>query len=426
MINNELLNYIRQQLSLNIKREEITNNLKSQGWTDADISEAFTNVVPMSTPFVPAPTSLGVAETVVDSFQPVKRRKKIVYIILVLILVGALAGGVYAYYSGMFMSTSRLTSEAIYNARSAKSVNYDITVSADLSEISTAGGISPIFLGGINSKQFNLTSKGSYDNSDLENLKGSSSIFINTGSSSVEVEFRVLSETLYAVLKKAPALAFLPMIADYENKWVSFPFKSSDGQIAVDNPIIAMSPIDPNILNQLTSEQREHIYQMVRDAHFVKVVRKLSPETISGELSYHFIFDLDREGIITYAEELKEYINTFGKNDSVLSSFDPTSFTKELDKLKDFKGEIWIGRNDKLLHKFVLNFGVQPDVTKTEQVKIKVVGIFSGWNQPVSIIAPAESIPFETLISNIMSSFSSAGSATSSTKTNNTIKLQKN
>ena len=44
MINPQLLGYIRQQLSLNVSKEAIANSLKSQGWTDADLGEAFAAV----------------------------------------------------------------------------------------------------------------------------------------------------------------------------------------------------------------------------------------------------------------------------------------------------------------------------------------------------------------------------------------------
>lgn len=403
MINDELLGYIRQQLSLNVSKEIISSNLKSQGWTDADVNEAFAAIVPMPANMItPKPVSFDTSGVAINSSQPVhKKWKKIVYIILVFILLGALGGGAYAYYLGVFVSLPSLTSQAIDSARSAKSANYDITLSADLSGINT-DGISQMFPGVINLKQFSLTSKGSYDSSDSENFKGSSVVSANIGSSSAGVEFRVSNKTFYVMLTKAPTLAFLPILSPYENKWVSFPLESNNGQIT-SNPISTMSPVSPDIINKLTTEQKDHIYQITRDAHFVKAVQRLSPEKIGGELSYHFIFDFDRDGIIAYTQALKEYINSIGKNDSALSSFDSTVTTKDFDNLKDFKGEIWIGRNDKLLHKFILNFGVQPDVDKAEQVKINVVGIFSDWNQPVSIIVPAESMSFETFMSSIMS-----------------------
>jgi hypothetical protein len=49
-----------------------------------------------------------------------------------------------------------------------------------------------------------------------------------------------------------------------------------------------------------------------------------------------------------------------------------------------------------------LSFGVQPDLTKNEEVKITIVSIFSNWNQPVSITAPDNSVPFQTLMSSLM------------------------
>jgi len=47
MINDQLLDYVRQQLSLKVSREVIITNLKSTGWNEADINEAFRTVIPM-------------------------------------------------------------------------------------------------------------------------------------------------------------------------------------------------------------------------------------------------------------------------------------------------------------------------------------------------------------------------------------------
>jgi hypothetical protein len=162
--------------------------------------------------------------------------------------------------------------------------------------------------------------------------------------------------------------------------------------------------VGSNITDKLTADQKEHIYEMTRDAHFVKTVARFSPETVGGVLSYNFTFDLDRAGINTYLTALKNYVNTVGNDSSALSAFDPTSINKSLDQIKNFNGEVWIGRSDKLLHKITLNFSVQPDPTKDEEVKITMVSIFSNWNQPVSIVAPDSSVPFETLISSLMTS----------------------
>jgi hypothetical protein len=429
MITPELLEYMRMEVAKGKTREEINRALVSGGgWSEDDLSEAFKKIVPMqkmdsrtitlvspavapATPNIIQPQNQfsniepATIKPPVDPIpnQPVKESKKIFFIILIIILLGILGGGAYAYYSGVFVSLPRLTSQAIDSARAAHSANYDITANVDLSEFQDiTSELSQLFSSGIGSQQLSFTGKGSYDNSDPNNSKSSSVISVNMDSFSFTAEFRLLNSILYGVIIKAPTIAFFPMFSSYENKWISIPFKSPDGQI-VNNPLTALSPVNPNLTDKFTAEQKDYIYKMSRDAHFVKSVKKLSPETVGGELSYHFIFDLDREGIVSYLQSLKEYVNSIGKDDSELSAFDPTSFTKSLDTLKDFKGEIWIGRNDKLLHKFMLNFGIQPDETKVEKAKINVVGIFSEWNQPVSIVAPAESIPIETFISDMLS-----------------------
>ncbi|MES3004795.1 MAG: hypothetical protein V4690_01630 [Patescibacteria group bacterium] len=54
MINGEILAYVRQQLNAGTTREQISLGLKSNGWTDEDITQAFNALNP--TPPPPAPT----------------------------------------------------------------------------------------------------------------------------------------------------------------------------------------------------------------------------------------------------------------------------------------------------------------------------------------------------------------------------------
>lgn len=90
MINQQLLDFIEGQLSNGITREAITNSLKSNGWPEEDIKEAFisinNNVNPPSTPNRPENLSVG---------SQGHSSKKIGLIVIVLIL---LVGGVSAYY----------------------------------------------------------------------------------------------------------------------------------------------------------------------------------------------------------------------------------------------------------------------------------------------------------------------------------------
>lgn len=415
MLNEQLLNYVRQQLKIGSSKEVITNNLKTQGWTDLDITQVFAAIIPTVDPLTQNNTQPQVVEQkdlqfIQNSKEPTvlsthKSKKIILLALSIFIFLCLIGGGVYAYYSGLFLSLPALTSKAIYNIKNINSTTYDTTIKVDFSEIKDmTNSASQLLPGDVIPTEFSLTTKGSYDFSDENNRKISSLFSIDSGLFSGGIELRMIKDTIYGKLVKAPVISIFSMITKYENKWFSFPLKSenSENLNTTFNPIIEMAGIDPEIINKITPDQKEQLYKITRDSHLVKIVEKLSPESINGKLSYHFTFDLDRQGIIDYLGSIKEYVNSIGKNDSALSSFDPTSFSKSLDNLENFKGEIWIGRKDTLPYKIIISFTVKPDKDKDEKIKINIVNIFKDWNKPVSIIVPEESSSFEELISGIM------------------------
>src|SRR3989344_2432179 len=267
MINDQLVGYIRQQLSLKVSKEVITGNLKKAGWTDADLSEAFAIVAPTPT-LMSVPVS-PIASTLTPNIynQPAKS-KKIFPVICVVLLLGALGSGAYAYYSGFFVSLPSLTSEAIDSARATTTGSYDVTLNIDLSEMKDiTSGLSQMLAPGIISNQISLTGKGSYDVTDSQNKKSASNIFVDMGGLSLEAEFRVLNDTFYAALTKAPALASIPMLAQvtaYEGKWFSYSYKSEDEQIG-GNPLSKFTGVGSNIASKLTPEQEEDNYKLSRD-----------------------------------------------------------------------------------------------------------------------------------------------------------------
>ena len=389
MITKELADYIESQLSKNFSKEQIISVLKSAGWSEADINEGFAATSPVAPPVIP-------------SLKPKLKitLDKILLWAMGAVLVALVVVGAYSYWNGAFASLPILTSEAMDNAKNSDTAFYDTTLAVDFSEIKNTGNSFSLFPADLSAGKLIVTAKGAYDAGDKDNTKGYMFLSVGLGSSPVEGEIRVLDKTIYGAITKAPSVGFLPVLASFENKWISFPYKSEDGQIA-DNPFSAFPAVDSSIVNKLTPEQEEHLYQLTRDANLIKMVKKLPVEEITGEKSYHFLFDLDKEGIIAYLQSAENYINSVGKNDSALSAFDATSFAKELDKFKDFQGEIWIGKKDKQLHKISVSFAVQPDETKEEQVKINVVSIWSGWNEPITVEAPAESVPFEKFISDL-------------------------
>ncbi|MFZ2149548.1 MAG: hypothetical protein WAV15_00065 [Minisyncoccia bacterium] len=421
MITKELLDYVRGELQKGKTREEINQTLiAGGGWTAEDLNEVFLKTVATgdtiispiapsapATSFVPpgygAPVGSAVKSAPIEPANSGHKHTKLLVGIIALILIVAGAGGAYGYYSGFFISLPRLTAEALSSAKDAKSATYDTTINIDFSESKEVSDSLQLFAEGMSGiNQVNVTVKGAYDISDKENTKGTTAFSASLGAMSLAGEFRFLNDILYSVITKAPTLSMFPIGASIENKWVSIPLKSENGPIP-DSPLSALSPVNPNVLGELTDEQKARLFEMLREASLVKTVKKLPPETILGESAYHFVFDLDQEGIRSYLQAVKEYVNTVGKDNSALSSFNPESFYEELAKMEDFEGEIWIGRSDKLPRKVSLKFGIGTKESSNEKVKITIVSIFSDWNKPISITAPAESVPLETFFNEMMS-----------------------
>lgn len=349
--------------------------------------------------------------------QPVSKIKKLIPTIVVVVLL-ALAGGVavYAYYSGVFVSLPDLLSKAIDNGKAIKSASYDVALNVDFSGIKNmTSELNPLYSFGANFREINIAMKGASSIWDPKNLKGFLTMSFDAGSVAMKAELRATDNVLYMAVTKIPTLGILPMpplYASYENKWFSIPYEYENGKLK--DPFASLyqyqekSELDNSF--QLTDEQKDHLLKIFQDAHILKTVKKLTPETVDGEPSYHFLFDLDKIAIISYLQSLQDYMNNSVYKDKYkFPEFKPDEISKGLEVIKDFKGEIWIGKNDKLVHKVSVNFGIQPDIKKDEQAKANIMIVLSGYNQPVLVVAPAESTPFQTLIDASLKSVHSEG-----------------
>ncbi len=404
MINDELLGYIRGQLSQKVPRESISANLRGAGWAESDIAEGFQALAPAPSPVMPSVVTPAPVSSPASSVFPIQpaytehkpKNMKIVVGIFVLLLVLAGGASAYGYYSGLFVNFPTLEKQAIENAHNAKTANFDATIDVDFSDIKS-DSLGSLSMFGINSKNLVLTTKGSYDVNDGNNPKVDMNLSLTLGTFYATGEIRALDNTLYGTITKMPAALSLLPLSISPSKWFSYPYKAKQSDIS-NNGLPGLSTLYPNIQDNLTDEQKEHIYELGRDAHLIKQVKKLPMETVGGESSYHFSFDLDREGMLAYLQATEDYIKTSGKDNSALSVFDTSSLKKGLDTIKDFQGEIWIGKSDKMTHKITMNCNIQLDATKDEVAKVSVAVIMSGWNQPVTIVAPVDSTPLESLV----------------------------
>ncbi len=314
--------------------------------------------------------------------------------IVALLILGGIAYG--AYKKSNNVSLPEITAKALERVQEAKSVVFDSTLTIDLSNLHDED-FEDIFRGsGLTTKTISLTSKGAFDIFDEAKPKLQTTLSFSAGQYSAEAEIRAVNEILYARVTKMPELGIGEM-SEVMNKWYEFPY-SGEGMAASGLPPVSemLGGTGFDTLEALTPEQKEHIAELTKNAHFV-TAQKLENETVGGAASHHFSFQLDQAGIEAYLTEVRDYIHTVGKNDSRLSSFDPVDgYRESMESIKNLRGEAWIGRADGLPHKFIIEFDVTDG--SEDSVGIKLVGVFSDWNKPVSVTAPLDVTPFMSLI----------------------------
>jgi hypothetical protein len=152
----------------------------------------------------------------------------------------------------------------------------------------------------------------------------------------------------------------------------------------------------------MTDEQTQHIYNMTQKASFIKVTKKHLPVGVDGSLTFHFDFDLDRQGIINYIKDLTGYLKSIDKNNSQLPETDIVEYNKIFESLKTFHGEAWIGVFDSLPHKISADFEIiNLENPKAGATNLSSVFVYKISKTPKSIEVPAGSVSLEELMASV-------------------------
>ena len=324
--------------------------------------------------------------------------KKILFAIFLVLVVLGSAAATYAYYNGYFVSLSNVSTKAFGLVHDANSLSYDATVSVDTSGINKdvlASLPANIFSSNI----LSITAKGAYDKSDPNNFKFNHELNLNFGLLNTTIDSKILNGTLFAEVTKIPTISFLGDLSNFENKWVAIPLSGANSAVP---GVTNIAGVDPSILSNLTQAQKDKFIQITENAHFIKITKRLPMETITNGPAYHFTFAPDFDGIRVYLQNVKDYINSVGKDNSMLSSFDPVSrYDESTAYIKSFTGEAWIGKNDNLPQKLVINESNFVNSKKPENgfITTNIVVIFRDWNKHLNVVAPTDSLTFEQLVS---------------------------
>jgi len=413
MANQELVKYIKETLNEGFTEEKVRSALVDAGWGNNDIEEAFS--------FIDSGQTLEqISSEPAGDFQPINkksnfvaRRKTSIFIVAVLVCVftafSAYAG--YYYYKTVPIRTIKKMQENLAEVKSAK---FDIA-----GEISINAPKDPEFLRG----KYTFNSTGAFDKTEEKNPKyyNSTNLKLNIeGADSKEFVFegsldaKLLEKLLYFKLNFSidsdGSLDFIPDFnelleeAGIKDKWIKIDLKELEEL----SSFVPLPSEEDESFDEIISEQEqknkeieEKLKELAEKYDIFGLKEYLGSETVSGVKTKHIKFNINKEELKKFMVEAADEISKIMEQDFTDKEEYTESVEKSLKMIKNFSGEIWVGKEDYFLYKALVNLNVD-DKEEEVSMDINIEASFSDYNEPVEIEKPKNTITIEEVVEKIM------------------------
>jgi uncharacterized ubiquitin-like protein YukD len=385
MITQQLIDYINQQISLGVSREQINRTLQDNGWQQNDIQEAFTKIgiSESSTPttsysFTPTQNPMTQSDDTTSPKNTIKKFLVLSVALLTVIGLGILGYFAYGYFS---VTPEKILAKVMVNIENAKTVRHQgsITANMQITELPSFQelGFQPDF----SNMQVFFTAES--DMRNLESMAQKMILSISTGflgiPGTLELETRSINDVLYAQLKNIPQIAMIAELVDVntlQNTWIRI-----EDESAVDDP--------DQVLEQygITPEKAEQIMQVFQNTRIIEITDRLPDEKRDGKDLYRFSMTVNTLAVETMLREMLVIID----DESLYQQFE-TGFNQVADVITGMDGEVWIDKTELLPYKanFVVTLGGD-GVTGTFTTSIDSFE----YNYPVDIQIPTASKSIE-------------------------------
>jgi len=407
MINQQLLDYIKQQLQQGASREIITNNLISQGWQQSDVNEAFVSI---NSPISPTPQeNIATQQFSTMSQQPKPRINKALLVVISILGILIIGGGAFGYFYYLRETPEKVIEKMRTRLTEVKTLEYQGEIKAEVT--------TPDLLGGGNFMQpaqqtpskkasdFSINFNGKSDVGDLNNSKGLFAFNIKTdalkeltqGESVFGLEIRTINKVVYVKLNNLPNLGFFDLSA-FSNQWIKIDTEAIKKQFGLDK-------LDEQIKEaqkqqELTPEQTEKLKQIVAQSKVFKVTEKLASEKIEGVDTHHYKFLIDRAELKKLIIDISGVVQNKTLTDKELADFD-----KSLEAIETLDGEIWIGKKDYLPYKVLLTVGIKETTESKTAGQLTATLLFKNYNKPVQIDIPSPVKSIEEILGQLFGGF---------------------
>jgi len=371
MVNQQLLNYIKQQLQQGVSREIITNNLISQGWQQSDVNEGFSSIDSFNTSSqISSPQSFSTLPQ-----QPERKGNKTLLAIISIIGALIIGSGVFGYFYYFQETPEKVIEKMRTRLTEVKTLEYQGDVKTEF----TTGWFS----------DFSVNFSGKSDVSDLNNPKGSFESIIGADDIFLAFELRNIGKIIYFKLSNIPYLELGLEFSDIsfiDDQWIKTNIESLKKPFWLEN--FEEQIKEEQKQQELTPEQIEKLKQIVAQTKVFKVTEKLASEEIEGVNTHHYKFSIDKNEL----RKLIVNIIVIVENKTLTEGLVEFDRTRIMEKLESLNGEIWIGKKDLLPYKISFEALMITSVSGfkiPDKDKFMLMISFKNYDKPVKIDIPS-------------------------------------
>jgi hypothetical protein len=410
MITKELLSYIETQTSRGVEKDLIKKALIEAGWKELDVNEAFESLT------TPSQVSLkDMTQTQVEGVKvmPTVSRNnssgifKTFFIILLVFAMLSFAGAfVYVSYF-KDPSPQEVLKGMISTLTGVNTFEYNLNVKTNGSTCANFDNRDDIFKTCTSKKDFiNITSVlGIADITNFNNpthrvtfitenrLQGEGGVLEKT---SAQLDVISLNKKLYTKLSN---LVFTQQsffdTSSFINKWINIDISQ------VQKEFIGT---DPSMNSELiTREKTDRLKETFFSTNVFSVIHT-SKEIFEGKNVYKFSFEITPEQQKQFLIEMYSILfDDLNGQDGQMTQENINAISDATQGLSTIQGDLWIGKDDLLPYKIVLSpsLSVSKDVFEVSNLSMELV--IRNYNIPVSVQAPASTMTFEQVMTELFS-----------------------
>jgi len=386
MVNQQLFDYIRQQLQEGVSSEQIKSSLLANGWPEDDINEAFVSI---NSPLSATPLeNIAPQEFSTVSQQPEQRKNKILVAIVSLLGVLTIGGVAFGYFYYFQETPEEVIGKMIARLPEIKTLEFQGEIKAEIAKSDLLEGIN--FMPpaeqtpGNTAGNFTFIFSGKSDISDLSNPKGLLLLNIKTDAlkeltqeeTNIDVELRIINKLGYVKLSNLPNIA--PFDFEFlSNQWIKIGSEATEDQYYFEN-IHEQNRQPP----ELTPEQTKKIGQQIQGTF--EIAEMPVSEKIEGVDTHHYKFSMD---VADFRKLLADVIAvTFNVT---ITDEERADFYNTLEAIETFSGEIWIGKDDYLPYKVILRMGIKETAISKTAGQLTTTVSFKNHNKPIQVDIPS-------------------------------------